>query len=92
MASITTDSSATPIQRADELLREMTIEEKAMQLSSVVPLALLGTGGPMPGQMDSLLGQGIGHVAGIGLLGHKLPDRSPRASTRSSGISSPRRA
>jgi beta-xylosidase len=28
----------------------------------------------MPGQMDSLLGQGIGHVAGIGLLGHKLPD------------------
>ena len=51
----------------------MTIEGKAMQLSSVVPLALLGTGGPMPGQMDSLLGQGIGHVAGIGLLGLKIP-------------------
>jgi beta-xylosidase len=74
MASITVDSSATPMQRADELLREMTIEEKAMQLSCVVPLALLGTDGPMPGQMDSLLGRGIGHVAGIGLLGHKLPD------------------
>jgi beta-xylosidase len=67
-------AAATPIQRADELLREMTLEEKAMQLSSVVPLALLGTDGPMTGQMDSLLGQGIGHVAGIGLLGHKLPD------------------
>ena len=29
------------LQRADELLRQMTIEEKAMQLSSVAPLALL---------------------------------------------------
>jgi beta-xylosidase len=74
MASITTDSSATPIQRADELLRQMTVEEKAMQLSCVVPLALLGPDGPMPGQLDTLLGQGIGHIAGIGLLGHKLPD------------------
>jgi hypothetical protein len=27
-------------------------------------LALPGTDGPMPGQMDRLLGQGIGHVAG----------------------------
>jgi beta-xylosidase len=79
MASTTTDVSATPMQRADELLREMTIEEKAMQLSSVVPLALLGTGGPMPGQMDSLLGQGIGHVAGIGLLGHKTPEEIARS-------------
>jgi beta-xylosidase len=74
MAAITTDASASPMQRADALLGEMTIEEKAMQLSCVVPLALLGTDGPMPGQMDSLLGQGIGHVAGIGLLGHKLPE------------------
>jgi beta-xylosidase len=67
-------AAATPLQRADELLREMTIEEKAMQLSCVVPLALLGPDGPMRGQLESLLGQGIGHVAGIGLLGHKLPD------------------
>jgi hypothetical protein len=50
-----------------------------MQLSCVVPLALLGTDGPMPGQMDSLLGRGIGHVAGIGLLGHKLPDEIARS-------------
>jgi hypothetical protein len=35
-------AAATPIQRADQLLREMTLEEKAMQLSSVVPLALFG--------------------------------------------------
>jgi beta-glucosidase len=73
MAS-TTSMATDPMQRADELLRSMTVEEKAMQLSSVAPLALLGTDGPMPGQMDGLLGHGIGHVAGIGLLGHKAPD------------------
>lgn len=31
--------------RADELLRRMRIEEKAMQLSCVAPLALLGRDG-----------------------------------------------
>jgi hypothetical protein len=70
----TSATTAAPLQRADELLREMTLEEKAMQLASVVPLALLGTDGPMRGQLEGLLGQGIGHIAGIGLLGHKLPD------------------
>jgi hypothetical protein len=69
-----TDTSATPVERADELLRQMTLEEKAMQLVSVVPLALLSPDGPMHDQLDSLIGRGIGHVAGIGLLGHKLPD------------------
>jgi hypothetical protein len=36
-------------QRADDLLRQMTIEEKAMQLSCVVPLALLDRDGLMRG-------------------------------------------
>jgi beta-xylosidase len=62
------------VQRADELLRQMTIEEKAMQLSCVVPLALLDRDGLMRGQADKLIKQGIGHVAGIGLLGHKAPE------------------
>lgn len=74
MAAITTDSSATPIQRADELLRQMTVEEKAMQLSCVVPLALLGPEGLMRGQLDRLVGRGVGHVAGLGLIGHKPPE------------------
>jgi beta-glucosidase len=74
-----TEAAATPMQRADELLRQMTVQEKAMQLSCVVPLALLGPDGPMPGQMDSLLGRGIGHVAGIGMLGHKTPDEVARS-------------
>ncbi|EDY62533.1 beta-glucosidase [Streptomyces pristinaespiralis] len=66
-------------ERAGELLREMTLEEKAMQLASVVPLALLGPRGPLRGQLDQLLGHGIGHVAGIGLLGHKLPEEIARS-------------
>ena len=52
----------------------MTIEEKAMQLSCVVPLALLDRGGLMRGQADALIKQGVGHVVGIGLLGHKSPE------------------
>jgi beta-glucosidase-like glycosyl hydrolase len=66
--------SLTPMQRAEELLRQMTIEEKAMQLSCVIPIALIGPDGPMRGQLDSLIGQGIGHVAGVGLLGNKSPE------------------
>jgi beta-glucosidase len=52
----------------------MTLEEKAMQLSCVMPLALLDRDGLMRGQADMLIKQGIGHVAGIGLLGHKAPE------------------
>ena len=67
------------LQRADDLLRQMTIEEKAMQLSCVVPLALLATDRLMRGQADKLIKQGIGHVAGIGLLGHKSPETVARS-------------
>ena len=64
-------ASATSLQRADELLGQ---EEKAMQLSCVVPIAVLGADGPMRNQLDALLGQGIGHIAGPGLIGHKRPE------------------
>ena len=67
------------MQRADELLRQMTIEEKAMQLSCVMPLALLDRNGLMRGQADTLIKQGIGHVAGIGALGHKSPEEVARS-------------
>ena len=46
-------SSLSPMQRADELLNQMSIEEKAMQLSSVFPLALFDTEGPNHGQLDA---------------------------------------
>jgi hypothetical protein len=70
----TNPSSDIAMQRADELLRQMTIEEKAMQLSCIVPIAVLGADGPMRSQLDALLGQGIGHIAGPGLIGHKMPE------------------
>src|SRR5215831_16721806 len=68
------ETSVDPTQRADELLRKMSVEEKAMQLSCAMPLALLDRDGLMRGQADMLIKQGIGHVAGIGLLGHKAPE------------------
>ncbi len=37
MSATVDRTTGDPMQRADELLGEMTIEEKAMQLSSVVP-------------------------------------------------------
>src|SRR5215475_1387716 len=68
------ESSSSAMRRADDLLRQMTIEEKAMQLSCAMPLALLDRDGLMRGQADRLIKQGIGHVAGIGTLGHKAPE------------------
>ena len=41
-----TDPNLTAQQRADALLKQMTIEEKAMQLSSVFPVGLFGADGP----------------------------------------------
>lgn len=64
----------TPMQRADDLLRTMTIEEKVMQLSAVYPMALLGPDGPIKSQLDAQLKQGIGHVSGLGTMGNKTPE------------------
>jgi beta-glucosidase len=67
------------MQRADELLRQMTIEEKAMQLSSVFPLALFDTQGTNRSQLEALLKHGIGHVSALGLIGHKTPEKLAKA-------------
>jgi beta-glucosidase len=67
------------MQRAEELLRTMTVEEKAMQLSSVFPLALFNTEGPNRSQLDALLKNGIGHVSALGLIGHKTPEALGKA-------------
>jgi beta-xylosidase len=74
-ASATRTPAATvAMRRAEELLRKMTIEEKAMQLSSVYPMGLLGAEGPIRSQLDAQLKHGIGHVAGLGTFGHKTPE------------------
>src|SRR5262245_42371094 len=48
--SVPDAASTSAMRRADELLRQMTIEEKAMQLSCAMPLALLDRDGLMRGQ------------------------------------------
>jgi beta-xylosidase len=65
--------SDSAMDRADKLLRQMTVEEKAMQLSALYPMGLLGADGPIKSQLDAQVGQGIGHICGLGLLGHKSP-------------------
>jgi beta-glucosidase len=67
------------MQSADELLRKMTIEEKAMQLSAVYPMSLLGAEGPIKSQLDAQLKHGIGHVSGLGMMGHKTPETVAKA-------------
>ena len=48
-------SSLTPLQRADELLHTMTIEEKAFQISSVLPQSLFGSEGLVEEQLEKQL-------------------------------------
>src|SRR5262245_54893767 len=67
-------SSAPPMQRADELLRQMTIEEKAMQLSAIYPMALIGTDGLIRSQLDAQLKHGIGQISALAAFGHKSPE------------------
>ncbi|MGV0789023.1 glycoside hydrolase family 3 N-terminal domain-containing protein [Mycolicibacterium sp. XJ2] len=63
-----------PMTRAHDLLCQMTVDEKAMQLSSVFPLALFTPEGITRSRLDALLGNGIGHVCALGLIGHKAPE------------------
>ncbi|WP_017935798.1 glycoside hydrolase family 3 N-terminal domain-containing protein [Nocardioides sp. Iso805N] len=68
-----TAADKAPLQRADDLLQRMTLEEKVMQLSATIPIPLLGADGLLESQAAKLLGSGIGHVSAIGLFGHKEP-------------------
>lgn len=72
--TVPTAPSAEQLRHVDELLRKMTLEEKAMQLSAVYPMALLGAEGPIKSQLDAHLKHGIGHVSGLGTMGHKTPE------------------
>jgi beta-xylosidase len=72
--AVTRGPSVSASERAEELLRQMTIEEKAMQLSALYPMGLLGADGPIKSQLDAQVGHGIGHICGLGLLGHKKPE------------------
>jgi hypothetical protein len=63
MATVTT-----PMDRAEELVRQMTIDEKVMHLSAVYPMGPLGQDGPIHSQLDAQL------VSALGMIGHKTPE------------------
>lgn len=65
--------NATAAQRAQDLLARMTVTEKAMQVSSVMPMPVLGSGGALSSGFRASISEGIGHVAGMGMFGHKSP-------------------
>ncbi|MEX5635403.1 glycoside hydrolase family 3 N-terminal domain-containing protein [Parafrankia sp. FMc2] len=57
----------------------MTVEEKAQQVTGAMPIGLLGVHGLVEPAAERLLGQGIGHLAALGMMGHKAPDQVAKA-------------
>jgi beta-glucosidase len=67
---------------ADELLGRMTIAEKIQQMVGIMSTTLLGADGPDDGAMSRQLSNGVGHVAGVPLLGHRPPQEAARNANR----------
>ncbi|SQD96817.1 Glycoside hydrolase family 3 domain protein [Parafrankia sp. Ea1.12] len=76
---MTYDAPLTPEARADALLRTMTVEEKAQQVTGLMPIGLLGVDGLVQAQAERLLGTGIGHIAPLGMLSHRTPANLAKA-------------
>ncbi|WP_018503457.1 glycoside hydrolase family 3 N-terminal domain-containing protein [Parafrankia discariae] len=76
---MTYDATLTPEARADALLRTMTVEEKAQQVTGLMPIGLLGVDGLVQAQAERLLGTGIGHIAPLGMLSHRTPANLAKA-------------
>ena len=72
----------TPDDRAAALMARMTIEEKAQQLTGVLPFGLLALGEPSDEQFADDLALGIGHVSMFSQFGHLLPAELARAVNR----------
>ena len=62
-----------PDARARELLARMTLEEKAQQLTAIMPMGLMGLGGPTPQQLESELCIGIGQISMYSMFNHLFP-------------------
>lgn len=63
----------TPDERARELLVRMTLEEKAQQLTAIMPMGLMGVGGPTSEQLENELSVGIGQVSMYSMFNHLFP-------------------
>ncbi|WP_019926606.1 beta-glucosidase [Nocardia sp. BMG111209] len=68
-----------PTQRADALLARMTLEEKTLQLTSVMGPSLFGPGGADADRLAARLGGGIGQVSGLASFGARPPAAVARA-------------
>ena len=71
-----------PNDRAAALLARMTLEEKAQQLTGVLPFGLLAQGEPSDEQLAEGLALGIGHVSMFSQFGHLEPAGLARAVNR----------
>ncbi|ABW12600.1 glycoside hydrolase family 3 domain protein [Parafrankia sp. EAN1pec] len=76
---MTYDATLTPEARADALLRTMTVEEKAQQITGLMPVGLLGVDGLVQTEAERRLGTGIGHIAPLGMLSHRTPANLAKA-------------
>jgi len=70
------NSSLNPRERAQLLLSEMTIDEKAQQLTCIMPQAVLAPeGSALLGTVEAVLGNGIGQVSPLTSTGGTDPQR-----------------
>ena len=69
------DASLAPHERAAALLSEMTVEEKAQQLTCIMPQAVLAPAGLRTEALEPVLGHGIGQVAPLTSTGGTTPQR-----------------
>ncbi len=69
------DPSLPAQERARLLLAEMTIEEKAQQLTCIQPQSVLAAGALKSDALDAVLGNGIGQVAPLTSTGGTTPQR-----------------
>ena len=76
---MTTNDDRSPQERSEELLARMTVDEKAAQVSAVMPLGLFGTDGPIRSVLDKAMPHGVGHVSALGTFGHKDPHTLARS-------------
>ena len=69
------NTELSPGERASLLLGEMTIEEKAQQLTCIQPQSVLQAGNLRVDALDAVLGNGIGQVAPLTSTGGTNPQR-----------------
>lgn len=76
---MTSELAASPESRADDLLRTMTIEEKAQQVTGLLSAGLLGPDGVIEAVGRQVLGDGIGQIGMLGMFGQQPAQLARRA-------------